>query len=194
MADDDAKLGWVQPSDNPGARRFEGVAILTTKHGPIGLLPIPLTDIVSDAVAKDVIQGVFLGDVPRLLADDYRELALGLHRPGTVFRHDDIFLRADERMHRAKIGLGPGRVVWGGSTPPRHAFDMAAVVGAGGVEHQRDNGGQELHLAEGMAGTGQRMFRKRTAGNLDNPVIFNDAVADLLSCLEATPLHSICPP
>src|SRR5262245_25566534 len=92
-------------------------------------------------------------------------------------------------MYRAKIGLGPGRVVWGCPPPPRHAFDMTAVVGAGGVEHRRDNGGQELHLAEGMAGTSHRMFCKRTAGHLDDPLIFDDAVADLLPCLEATPLH-----
>ena len=94
-------------------------------------------------------------------------------------------------MHRAKIGLGPGRVVWGCPPPPRHAFDMAAVVGAGGIEHRGDNGGQELHLAEGMAGTSHRMFRKRTARNLDDLVVFDDAVADLLPCLEATPLHTV---
>src|SRR5262245_51834404 len=99
MADDNAELGGVQASDNPGPKRFESVAILPAKHGPIGLLPMPLTDIVPDAVAKDVIQGVFLGDVPRFFAYDDRELSLGLHRAGTVFRHDDVVLRADERMH-----------------------------------------------------------------------------------------------
>ena len=36
---------------------------------------------------------------------------------------------------------------------------------------------------------GHRMFRKRTADNLDDPVVFDDAVADLLPCLEATPFH-----
>src|SRR2546428_5545692 len=97
-------------------------------------------------------------------------------------------------MHRAKIGLGPGRVMWGGPTPPRHAFDMAAVVGTRSVEHRGDNGRQELHLAEGIAGTSHRMVCKRTASNCDDLVVFDDAVADLLSCLEATPLHSICPP
>src|SRR5438309_1965734 len=72
MAHNKAELGGVQASDNPGPKRFESVAILPAKHGAIGLLPIPLTDIIPDAVAKDVIQGVFLGDVPRLLAYDYR--------------------------------------------------------------------------------------------------------------------------
>src|SRR5215218_7898868 len=134
MTDDNAELGGVQASDNPGPKWLEGVTVLAAKHGPIGLLPIPLTDIVSDAVAKDGIQGVLLGDVPRLLTYDYCELALGLHCSGTVFRYDDVFLRANERVHRAKIRLGPGWVVWGRPTPPRHAFDMAAVVGAGGVE------------------------------------------------------------
>src|SRR5262245_18124267 len=99
MADDNAKLSGVQVSDKPGPKWLEGVTVLAAKHGSIGLLPIPLTDIVPDAVAKDVIQGVFLGDVPRLLAYDYRELSLWLHRSRTVFRHDDIFLWANERMH-----------------------------------------------------------------------------------------------
>src|SRR5215510_4810440 len=99
MADDNAKLGGVQASDNAGPKWLEGVTVLAAKHGSIGLLPIPLTDIVPDAVTKDVIQGVFLRDVPRLLAYDYRELSLRLHRSGTVFRHDNVFLRANERMH-----------------------------------------------------------------------------------------------
>src|SRR5207302_7339930 len=113
---------------------------------------------------------------------------------GTVFRHDDVCLRANERMHRAKIGLGPGRVMWGGPTPPRHAFDMAAVVRTRSVEHRGDNGRQELHLAEGIAGTSHRMVCKRTASNFDDLVVFDDAVADLLLYVEATPLHCICPP
>ena len=72
MADNDAEPGGVQASDNPGPKRFEGVAVLTAKHGPIGLLPIPLTDIVPNTVAKNIIQGVFLRDIPRLFAYDYR--------------------------------------------------------------------------------------------------------------------------
>jgi hypothetical protein len=68
---------------------------------------------------------------------------------------------------------------------------MAAVVGTRGVEHRRDNWGQELYLAEGMAGTGHRMFRKGTARNLNDLVVFDDAVADLLPYLEATPLHTV---
>src|SRR6185295_11431434 len=112
MADNDAEPGGVQPSDDPGPERFEGIAILTAKHGPIGTLPPALADIIPNAVAKDVLQSIFPGDVPRLLAYDHRQLSLGLHRSGTFFRHNDVLLRADERMHRAKIWLGSGRVVW----------------------------------------------------------------------------------
>src|SRR5262245_19583880 len=193
MADDNAKLGGVQASDNAGPKGLEGVTVLAAKHGPIGLLPIPLTDIVPDAVAKDIIQGVFLGDLPRLLAYDYCELSLRLHCSRTVFRHDDVFLGANERMHRAKIGLGPGRVVRSCPAPLGHAFDMATVVGTCGVEHRWNNGKQELYLAECMASTRHRMFCKWTAGHLDDPVVFDNAVADLLSYLEATPLHGIYP-
>src|SRR5437667_12504723 len=93
-------------------------------------------------------------------------------------------------MNVAKVGLRLGRVMWGGPTPLRHTFDMAAVVGTRGVEHGRDNRGQEFYLAQWMASTSHRMFRKRTAGNLDDAVVFDDTVADLLSCLEVTPLHN----
>src|SRR5215510_6269462 len=160
MTDDDAELRGVQVRDNPGSKRLERIAVLAAKHGPIGLLPIPLTDIVPDAVAKDVIQGIFLRDVPRLLAYDYCELSLRLHRSSTVFRHDDVILRTNERMHRAKIGLGPGRVMWCGPTPPRHTFDMTAVIGTRGIEHRRDHRGQEFYLAKCIAGTRHRMFRE----------------------------------
>jgi hypothetical protein len=35
------------------------------------------------------------------------------------------------------------------------------------------------------------MFRKGIARNLDDLVVFDDAVADLLPYLEATPLHTV---
>jgi hypothetical protein len=35
------------------------------------------------------------------------------------------------------------------------------------------------------------MFRKGTARNLDDLVAFDDAIADLLPYLEATPLHTV---
>src|SRR6266571_5237296 len=113
MAHDDAELGGVQPGDDPGPERFEGVAILAAKHGAIGPLPLPLTDIVPDAVAKNVLQGVFPGDVAGLLAHHHRQLALGLDCARALFRHNDVVLWADERMHRAKIRLRPDWVVWG---------------------------------------------------------------------------------
>src|SRR5262249_33645409 len=113
---------------------------------------------------------------------------------GTLFRYDDVFLGANERMHRAKIRLGSGRVVGCGPTPPCHAFYMAAVIGARCVEHGGNHGWQELYLAKGIASTGHGMFRKRTPCDLDALVAFNNAVVDVLSCLEATPLHNLCPP
>src|SRR5262245_61417379 len=88
MAHDNAELGGVQPGDNAGPKWFEGVAILAAKHGPIAPLPHPLTDIVPDAVAKDVLQGVVPGDVACLLTDHHRQLSLGLHCSRTLFWHN----------------------------------------------------------------------------------------------------------
>src|SRR5262245_2641504 len=38
------------------------------------------------------------------------------------------------------------------------------------------------------------MFRQRAPGDFGDPVVFDDAVADVLSYLEAAPLHSLSPP
>src|SRR6185503_16393500 len=96
VTDGDAELAGVQPGDDPWPERLERVAVLGAKQRPIGALPLPLTDVVADAVAEDAIQRFIPGDVPRALADDDRELPLGLDRARAVLRHDDVLLRSDE--------------------------------------------------------------------------------------------------
>src|SRR6185503_9301466 len=96
VTDGDAELAGVQPRDDPGPERLERVAVLGAKQRPIGALPLPLTDVVPDAVAEDAIQRFIPRDVPRSLPDDDRELPLGLDRAGTILRHDDVLLRSDE--------------------------------------------------------------------------------------------------
>ena len=72
VADDDPELRRIQIGHDPGTERLERVAVLAPEHGPIAPLPLPLADVVADAVAEDVVEGALTRDVPRLLADDDR--------------------------------------------------------------------------------------------------------------------------
>ena len=179
VPNDDPQLGRIQSRDDPGAERFERVAVLGAKQRAIRPLPLPLTDVVPDAVAEHVIQRLLFRDVARRLADDHRELALGLHRSRALLGHDDLVLWADDRAHRPKLRLGPGRVFRRLPSPLRHGFQMSAIIRPGGVEDGRDHGRQELHVVEAMAGLGDRVFFERTACDLDDPIVFDDAVADV---------------
>src|SRR5882724_3668387 len=45
-----------------------------------------------------------------------------------------------------------------------------------------------------MTHTRDCMLRERTPVDLDNPLAFDETIAHLLPCLEATPFHGLCPP
>src|SRR5947208_3118540 len=95
-------ISWIQAGHDPRAERLERVAVLAAEHRAVAALPRALADVVADAVPEDMVECRVSRDVPRLLTDDDRELSLGLHRAGRVFRHDDLVFGPDERMHRAE--------------------------------------------------------------------------------------------
>src|SRR3954468_18563611 len=83
--------------DEPGAAGREGRVALSFRPLPFPLeLVLAFRDVVQDAVAGDVAGRFLLGDVPRPLADDDRQLDLPVEL-GRTWGQDDIIIGAAER-------------------------------------------------------------------------------------------------
>src|SRR4029453_8020858 len=190
VAHDDPKLRRIQIGDDVGAERLERIAIFRAEQRAIGLLPLALADVVADAVAEDAVERLFPGDVARLFAAPDCQLALRLDRARALAGHDDVLLGRDDRVHRAQLGLRAARVLRRLTAPPGHAFEVAAVVGAGRVEDAGLDRRKQLHPTEWMGGPGHRMLGEWATRDLPDQLVFDQAVADALPREEPAPFHA----
>ena len=199
MPDYYMKAVIIQAGDNPRPQGFEAVAVLAPEHRPVAPLPYPLTNVVADGIAKHAVQGLgFAGNLAGVFTDNHPQLALRLYRPGAFRGHHNILLGADDGVHRAEVRLRKLGVIRLGSPAAGHTLHVAAVVGPGGVEHRRDDRGQQPHLAQsvGYAGIGGRrrpVRPHRAARHLNNLIIHYPAITNGFSQLKAAPNHSYPP-
>src|SRR5262249_61801490 len=177
MAHDDPELRWIEIGHDVGAEWLERVAVLRAKQRAIRLLPLPLAQVVAEAVAEDAVERLFPRDVAGLLANHDRQLAFRLDRARALARHDDVLLGRDDRIYRAQLRLGAARVLRRFSAPPRHTFEVAAVVGAGCVEDARLDRREQLHSAERMGGPRHRVLGEWAPRDFSDQLVFDQAVA-----------------
>ena len=141
------RVGDFVAGDQPGADRAEGVGRLAL--GPLAAalgLEVALAEVVDDAIAGDMVEGVLLVDVAGFLADDDAELDFPVGLEG-VLGQDDIVVGADDgagRLHEQDRlvrdrGAGFGGVV---GVVEADADELADIADAGAdaraaVEHRQ---------------------------------------------------------
>ena len=151
------RVGDFVLGDEPGAERAEGVAAFA--FGPLAaavFLERALGDVVGDAVAGDVVEGVGLAHVLGLLADDDAELDFPVGLRGAA-GDADVVVRAVDRaggLHEEDGLVGDGGAGFGGVLgvveADAHEFADAADAGAEcAVERHRPSGSDvEVERAE----------------------------------------------
>src|SRR5260370_14603142 len=93
-------IGDLIPGDEPGPERAECRTTLALHPlaGTLGL-EFALGDVVADAIARDEIQSLVLGDVGGAGADDDRKLDLPI-RLDRALRNDDVVVGPDDARRR----------------------------------------------------------------------------------------------
>ena len=136
--------------------------------------------VVAACVAKDVIEGVALGNVAAIVLDDDDHFPLGveaLHFLGP----DDGVLRADD----AGGSLVKDHGIFGGGP----VADVAGVVQSHGQDLARDHRCQQLDVRELVDVVGNGEIPEGTAVDGSHVVAVDDTVMDGSVCLVAGDLH-----
>ena len=129
----------VKVGDDPRAHRLEGVSVLGPPHRSISSLPGALTDIVSDGVAKHVIQRLFLSDIAAGLANDHHQLALILEHLSGVFGHDYVVAVFNQGVDGPVANIGLFRQNWFFTAHLGGPGHMLRVVDTSGIKGRRDD-------------------------------------------------------
>ena len=184
-----AQVVRVEPGDDPGAHRLEGVRVLPAPEGPVVALPGALAHVVAERVAEDVVERRGLRDALAALADHGHQLALVLDQVARVLGNDDGLVGGHQRVVGAVADVGVRRELGFHAAAVGHLGDVLAVVDARGVEGGRNHRHQQLHPAQDARVRGLGIALPRACRDFGDGGPVDDAVRDISAGLEAAPFH-----